>query len=123
MTFLTKVDDLIYTVTIGDYKISLTAFLSLVVGFIVSLAMIYYMPNSFQPAVVTLLMALVVSYELNCYEYGKCDTFAWIVYTLYLIYSIILVYIMYKHKTAPLEFNQLLSTATKFMSNPFSSKL
>jgi hypothetical protein len=93
----------VYVIDIGNYKISLSAFLTLLVGFIVSIFIVVYIPNSIVASFFILLPTIIIAYEINCVEVGKCDTLALLLTTIYLVFSGMLLYLIFKHKNDPIQ--------------------
>jgi hypothetical protein len=107
MSLISKVDS-VYAITIGDIHISLSAIVAMIAGLLVAISMIMFIPNSYQASIITILLATVVSYEINCFEFGKCDILAWAHTILYVIFSFILLFIIYKGRTNPSELNMIM---------------
>lgn len=99
MNYLTKNSDSIYVLTFGKINISLSAFLALVAGFIIAISTVIFIPNSIQIAFISILTSVVIAYEINCFEFGKCDILAWGVSIMYIIYSIFILYFIYKNRS------------------------
>ena len=91
-------------------SISLSAFLTLIVGFILSICLILYMPNNIRTSFIILLSTLVIAYEINCLEVGKCDNVAWTLTMIYLFFSSITLYFIFKHKNDPIGLKNEIKT-------------
>jgi len=99
-----KSSDSIYFIQLGNTKISLTAFITLLSGFILAAAIVLYLPNSYNMAMFIIIGAIIAAYEINCSEVGKCDIWAWSLTAFYFMYSAIVIYFLYKNRHHPMEF-------------------
>ena len=115
MSLISKVDN-VYAISIGNINISLSAVIAMITGLLVAVSMVIFVPNSYQAAALTILLTTVVTYEINCFEFGKCDILAWAHTILYVIFSFILLFIIYKGRTSPSELNRILQDPTNLFS-------
>lgn len=115
MSLISKVDS-VYAITIGNINISLSAFIAMIAGLLVAINMIVFIPNSYQASIITILLATVVAYEINCFEFGRCDILAWAHTILYVLFSLILLFIIYKGRTNPLELNRIMQNPVSLFS-------
>lgn len=99
MNYLTKNPDSIYVLKFGKFDISLSAFIALIAGFIISVSTVIFIPNSLQIALISILTSVVIAYEINCFEFGKCDILAWGVSIMYIIYSMMILYFIYNNRS------------------------
>jgi len=89
-------------IKIGNYSISLTAFITLISGLILAIFVVSYIPNSYNMAMFIIIGFIIAAYEINCVEVGKCDIWAWFLTFVYFMNSAILVYFIYKNKNNPM---------------------
>ena len=108
MNYLKKNEQSIYVLTIGDFNISLSAFLVLVAGFILAVGTTILVPKSLQIAGILILISVVVAYEINCFEFGKCDSLAWGMSIVYVIYSMLVLYVIYKKRPGFVDLSEIM---------------
>jgi len=119
MSFISiyKNNDSIYMIKFGNYNISLTACITLLLGFILAVFTVIYMPNSYYMALLIVISFIIAAYEINCVELGKCDVWAWTLTTIYFVYVSGLLYLIYKNKHNPIGFSSDMDTISKFINS------
>ena len=77
-------------VTIGHFKLSLAAFITLVAGMCVSLLLLILAPNIYGALsmIYILLVAILFAYGINCTLLGHCKVFAWVLTILYTLSAV-----------------------------------
>ena len=74
-------------VSFGKMNVSLAAFITLIVGILASLLIIFISPNAIGIifAIYILLSVLLTSYNINCTQLGHCKLWAWTLTVLFII--------------------------------------
>ena len=98
-------DTFIYVIKFGNVNISLNAFIIIICGFILCIIMTYLNKIRYDITIVPFFISLIVAYNINCVEVGKCGTWSWILTCLYLINVCIIIYISYNKEINPIAFN------------------
>lgn len=94
MSFFMKKDN-VYILTINNTTISLSAFIVLITGIILSI-LNFIKKGSIIKSLFMIFGAIFLSYQINCLEFGKCNDFAWMYMYVYLVISAFTIYTLYK---------------------------
>ena len=105
---LSKINN-IYYIQIGQHNISVTAFITVLVGSLLAFIVAFFTQNSIYTALSILAASMIMAYEINCYEVGQCTSLAWITSITYSLFCVTLIYMIYQHKPTSLlgEINKL----------------
>lgn len=76
-----------HMVQFGQKKITFKAFLTLIAGLILALAVSVTLPYGVLMGLYILLVFSIMAYNVNCVQTGHCYFWAWILTVLYLIYA------------------------------------
>jgi hypothetical protein len=69
----------IYYIQYNSELFSLTAALTLIAGSLLTLLLIaFFGPKALVVAIITIIVTLIIAYEVNCFEVGSCTSLAWI---------------------------------------------
>ena len=119
MTFLSifKNENSTRMIKIGNITVSLAAFIALLSGLILAISIVSYIPNSYNMAMFVVIGFIILAYEINCIEVGKCEIWAWFVTFIYFFNSAILVYFIYKNKHNPMGLASDLNKAMDYVQS------
>lgn len=101
-----------YMVQFGQKKITFKAFLTLIAGLILALAVSISLPYGVFLGLYILLIFSLMAYNVNCVQQGHCYFWAWILTVLYLVYASFAVFFILTKKDA---------IAKAFMPSPKNS--
>jgi hypothetical protein len=107
----------IKTIDFFGIRISLNAYIILIVGFIVCIILIFMPPYGPFAAAILLLFVVIAAYNVNCLLVGHCKIWAWVVTIVYIIFSIVNIMTVYARNKKGLDVKESvfskMKTATK----------
>lgn len=97
-SFSTNTTTDVKMVQLGSVKITLAAFVTLVAGLVLAVALFFV--GSFGPilSVYVLLVFMLLSYNVNCAQLGHCKVWAWFLTIVYVFYALVIVFATFTKK-------------------------
>ena len=88
-------------VSVGHLNMTLASFIVVVGGFLLATVIIALSPSSVGifSALFILLGSVLSAYNINCAQLGHCQTWAWVLTTLYILGVILSMFSVFRFKT------------------------
>lgn len=83
------------TITVGSLRLALPAFITLVCGVIMSIGLMITNPTMWVTSLLIMAVFIIAAYNVNCAIVGKCNAWAWVLVSVYIVYTIAVLIIFY----------------------------
>lgn len=85
-------------ITIGALRMTLPSFITAICGMTIGVSLLFVMPQLWPMSLMIVAAFLVGAYNVNCAVVGNCNAWAWILATVYIVYTLIVVGAMFFRK-------------------------